>query len=165
MKKPKQKPLPEEAKKRGPGRRGDLTDEREAKIIEGIKLCGLGLKSAGLAAGISESSVMKWRDRGRAGGKGNERYVQFLHRTEEARASREKRLSTYVMAGAAKDPKLALEVLARLHPEGWQQRIAFNVDDAISRTIAEMKEEGIEVTRDELVAEMEHLKKRKGVTP
>lgn len=47
MKKTIRKPLPEEAKKRGPGRRGDLTDEREAKIIEGI--CGLGLKSAALA--------------------------------------------------------------------------------------------------------------------
>lgn len=97
---------------------------------------GVTETAAAEAVGIHRDTLTNWK---RLGERGNESYSAFFNDLARARAEAEVSLVVVVMEAALvdKDPKVALEVLARRNPEEWgrkdvvEQRVDKKVQDLL----------------------------------
>ena len=93
-----------------------LTPESTEAVCEGLRL-GLPIRQA-CATIIHESSYYEWRARRGEGGL----FAEFAEKTDEAIEAGFRTLAVVVRKGAQKNPKLALELLARRDHENWGRR-------------------------------------------
>ena len=93
-----------------------LTPEITDRVCEGLRL-GLPIRQA-CAGVISQASYFEWRARKEEGGL----FAEFAERTDEAIEDGFRSLAVVVRKGAQKNPKLALELLARRDHENWGRR-------------------------------------------
>lgn len=134
-------------RRRGGGRPSDLTPVTFGFVREAL-LRGASLRTAARVAGLKPDTVEKWFMRGR--GRLEDRpatpeYVAFARMVEDTRATLHDRLGGYVIAGAAKDPNLALKLLERFDPEHWGPRDRIAIEEpedlpALSPAIAQPPE-------------------------
>lgn len=100
-----------------------LDDLVEKRICDALR-AGHSYAAAARAAGITESCLHEWRQRGRAG---EPRYSEFVERTDRADQEAEDRC-VQVLRSALEgdDMKLATDTawkwLARRRPNEWQER-------------------------------------------
>lgn len=97
----------------------DYNEEIEQKVLDGVRQ-GLSSKDAALCAGISETSFFKWLKLGR---EGNPVYAQFAERIEVARAEAKQRRIKIIYDAEPEDPRLALEMLARMYPQEFGKKV------------------------------------------
>jgi hypothetical protein len=101
----------------GPGRRTELTP-RIQEIICATIAAGNYQNRAAAAAGISESTLIKWRKRGR---RGEELYAALNAAIDAAERDCEVALVAKVKAAADDDWRAAAFMLERKHPENWSR--------------------------------------------
>ena len=100
------------------GRRSRLTDELQREILDAVR-AGSYLAPAARRAGVSDKTVYEWLRRGREPG-APPRLAQFAVAYERAEAEGEIHLVAITRRQvAAGDGRLALELLARKHPDRW----------------------------------------------
>lgn len=68
-------------------------------------------------AGISESTLYSWLEKGRAGG--GDCYQDFLEKTTRAKAEAEAKLIKNIRINSADDWRAAAWILERRHPSRW----------------------------------------------
>jgi len=128
-----------------------LTPERQEKIIQAI-LAGNYLETAAEYAGIGRETVYEWiargEGRGKRGAKNNLMFTRFACAVREAIAQAEVRAVDIIQEGFANDPKLALDYLARRHPERWGKRDTVTVFRQLVLQVRGM-------SNDELLAALE----------
>jgi hypothetical protein len=103
--------------KAGPGRTTELTP-RIQEIICATIAAGNYFSVAAAAAGISESTLQKWRRRGR---RGEEPYAALNAAIEAADRDCEIALVAKVKAAADDDWRAAAMMLERKYPENWSR--------------------------------------------
>jgi hypothetical protein len=115
---------PKRKVKAGPGRAVGLTP-RVQEIVCEVIAAGNNQKVAAQAAGISEETLQKWRQRGR---RGVEPYASLERAIEQADRDCESALVAKVMAATSADWRAAALMLERKYPERWsrwRERAAF----------------------------------------
>ena len=106
------------------GRPTSLTADVQAKICEALQL-GVSWKAAAAHGGVSEQTVIRWRERGESG---EEPFCAFLEAATRARDSAEVRMAAaVVMAVKDGDARAAMWWLERRRPATWGQRVAEEV--------------------------------------
>lgn len=103
------------------GRPSKLTPERQEKITQAI-LAGNYFETACRYAGIGESTGYEWLARGEgkhARRKQNALYAQFAEAVRQSEAQTEVRAVALIQQGLPKNPRLALDFLARRFPDRW----------------------------------------------
>ncbi len=98
------------------GRPSAFDSETANRVIEGVRR-GLTFKNAAALAGISYSTLNRWRKRGRDAEGENDRYRQFWKRLERAEGEAALRLLNCINAAAKKDWKAATWILERRFKE------------------------------------------------
>jgi hypothetical protein len=93
------------------GRPPKRSPETVQKILEKIRK-GLSLRSAAAAGGISVASLHEWRKQD----------PDFEAAVQQAMSDSEESLFDLAKAGAAKDGRIALMMLARRFPDDWEKR-------------------------------------------
>jgi hypothetical protein len=106
---------------------------RIQEIICEVIAAGNYQKVAAEAAGISEDTLMKWRQRGR---RGIEPYASLERAIEQADRECEQALVAKVMAATNDDWRAAAMMLERKYPERWsryRERAAFETGSILAR--------------------------------
>ena len=106
-----------------------LDDELQEEICNYIKM-GLGFKDAAILCGVTERSVMSWKEKGREAledetiefGESTERYIRFFVAVEKARRLFKQFCIQSVVKHMPKKPELSLEVLSRRFPQEWGRK-------------------------------------------
>lgn len=97
----------------------DCTPERTAKVCEALAL-GVSWAAAAAHAGLDESTVTIWKQRGRDG---EEPFATFLTAATRARASAEVRMAAIVLKSAQEGNAAAAQWwLERRRPAEWGKR-------------------------------------------
>ena len=104
--------------KRPVGRQTSLTPEMQALVCQAIR-SGNTARTSVAFAGIPEKTFYYWLERGREGGKANERYVQFMQAVEKARADAVVRNVAIIQKKASETWQAAAWWLERRHPKDW----------------------------------------------
>lgn len=110
----------------GPGHRGrttKLTPETAAKITDAIR-AGVWIRQAAEHAGISESSLYYWLERGKNPDEPDPRYSEFLEAVTRARAESEATAVAVLRRHMPDDWRAAAFYLERSFPERWRRREA-----------------------------------------
>ncbi len=98
------------------GRKTKMTPELTAVMCKLLKR-GCSLKLAAGMCGVHISTVHRWLQKGERQTAG--KFREFRDRLELARRSGQYRLLSIATTGAALDPKLALDMLARQNPDDY----------------------------------------------
>src|SRR5580765_97178 len=101
------------------GRPTKLTPESKQRLLSAVRQ-GNYLQAAARYAGIHESTLYYWLDRGRREKSGE--YFDFSESLEQAEAEAEVALVAAWRAHAPADYRAASLMLARRHPERWAPR-------------------------------------------
>jgi hypothetical protein len=143
------------------GRRGALTPDIEAKIVEAVEQ-GSYLKIAAQAAGIGQNTLSLWLGRGRAAAatrdagepvpEVDERYLRFLEAVTQAQATAETTAVAAWRKAFPDDWRAARDFLARSNPERWAgvtrvqmttEEAERRIDDAVNEALLSV---GIDAT-------------------
>jgi hypothetical protein len=116
-------------------------------ILDSVRR-GNFLNTAVASCGLSYRTVLKWREKGRAG---IEPYVKFYQELKEAEAFFESYLLENIVSSG--DPKMHLQILARRNSENWAEV------EKIKRTVDAQIEDFLEYLMGELepYPEAKHL--------
>ena len=96
------------------GRRSKLTGEAEDAIVEAVSL-GLSYKAAAAIAGVDETTLHRWRKRGRDSGR--QPYRQFCQRIDAAQASTARDYLQAVRRSVI-EPTVTTKTTTRTAPDG-----------------------------------------------
>lgn len=109
------------------GRKGLLTPELHASIVEGLKVVPVLTTVAG-AHGIDPSTLMVWRKKGAEGKGGNRKYADFFRDSEAAMEQARFTLARDI----ATDPdwRAKLAILERTNPEKFGRTVKTEVSGA-----------------------------------
>ena len=125
------------------GRRTKLTDAVQEKVCEYIRQ-GLTYEVAARAAGISESTFYRWRERGESARSG--RYREFWEALKRAEAVAELRLVQRVHAASKDTWQAAAWILERRHPDRWgrKDRMRHETDfgEALAQVLERLADQG-----------------------
>jgi hypothetical protein len=135
---------PATGRRPGPGQPTKLTPEVHAKIVQVVS-AGNYLKTAAQFAGVGNSTLMLWLQRGRAAAAlaetGQEipepeiRYLEFLEAVTQAETVAEVTAVTHWRRAFAEDWRAARDYLGRKRPEQWAAKttIAISTEEAEAR--------------------------------
>lgn len=101
------------------GRPSGLTDEVRANLLHAFRL-GATVRIACGATGVSEAAFYRWMAKGEAAKTGS--FREFRDEVQRARDRGDLELLAFVRKGARDDPRLALDLLARRHPEAYARK-------------------------------------------
>lgn len=111
--------MPKKKKHKQPvGRQSSLTPELQELVCQAIR-SGNTARTSVAFAGIPEKTFYYWLERGREGGKDNDRYVQFMQAVEKARADAVVRNVDIIQQKARETWQAAAWWLERRHPQDW----------------------------------------------
>lgn len=125
------------------GRRSKLTPEVQEKICEYVRQ-GLTYEIAARAAGISESTFYRWRERGEKarGGK----FREFWEALKRAEAEAEQRLVERILSASSDTWQAAAWILERRYPDRWgrKDRVKHETDfgDALAQVLERLADRG-----------------------
>ena len=106
-----------------------LTAESRAKIVRVVRAGGTDELAASMV-GVTERSLYRWLERGRAGGRGSGPYRRLVADVERAQAEREAILVARVSQAAERGSwRAAAWILERQWPEHWGLRAGGVGDD------------------------------------
>jgi hypothetical protein len=94
-------------------------DERVIVALEEMLVAGNYLKTAAVAAGISEPTLHRWLVRGESGRPADALYRELRERVQRARAQGEAALVARIAAAAEDSWQAAAWLLEREYPERW----------------------------------------------
>ena len=118
------------------GRRSKLTPEVQEKICNYVRQ-GLTYEIAARAAGISESTFYRWRERGEKARRG--KYREFWEALKKAEAEAEQVLVQRILDASNDTWQAAAWILERRHPERWarKDRVKHETDfgDALAQVL------------------------------
>ncbi|MEN8133243.1 MAG: hypothetical protein ABFS45_24320 [Pseudomonadota bacterium] len=101
------------------GRRCKLTPEAQRRVAECLRL-GAGRATAAAAAGIGESTLYRWLERGEASTRGQ--FREFWEAVRGAEYEAELSALRHWQAAMPKDWRACKEFLERRFPERWSLR-------------------------------------------
>jgi transposase-like protein len=101
------------------GRPSSFTEEKASRVIEAVRR-GLPYKHAAAYAGISYSTLNRWRIEGRDED-GLPEFREFWKQLEQAAGEASLRMIDAIEEAAERDWKAAAWILSRRHPEQWGQ--------------------------------------------
>ena len=104
---------------RRPGRPSGLTDEVREGLLQAFRL-GATVKIATGAVGVSETSFYAWMAKGIEAKTGQ--FAEFADAVHRARQRGDLELLALVRKAAKGDGRLALDLLARRHPEAFARK-------------------------------------------
>lgn len=135
------------------GRPTLLTPALADRIVDAVT-AGASREGAARCAGITRRCLQEWIARGRDG---DEPYVHFVHRIEEAEGDLEVEIVEHLKA-QSRDGKTpaTMALLSRLNPAVWAAKSAVTVEQVESGTI--QSESDLEIARS-VVAAIESRKK------
>ena len=125
------------------GRRSKLTPEVQEKICEYVRQ-GLTYEIAARAAGISESTFYRWRERGERARSG--KFREFWEALKRAEAEAEQRLVERILAASSDTWQAAAWMLERRYPDRWgrKDRVRHETDfgDALAQVLERLADRG-----------------------
>lgn len=114
-----------EAAKPSVGRPSKLGSAADV-LVSHVRL-GAGLADAAARAGVSERTARRWMHRGRRGAEGDEAFVDFVERVNEAKAERKAELLEQIGQGrlitGEPDWKAKAWLAERLYPEDFAKTV------------------------------------------
>ena len=109
-----------------------LTPELKKQIIDYVR-DGVSFHDACMALGIDESTLYKWKQRGKIDKSG--RYFEFLKGIKQAEHEAKVWRILTVAKGEKEDPRLALEMLARKYPNEFARKDRHEISGADGKPI------------------------------
>ncbi len=107
------------------GRHTKLTPERQQKICELLK-AGNTARTAALANGICEATLINWMNKGRKQKSG--KYFEFFEAIKKAKAEAEARNVLIIQKAAEKNWQAAAWWLERTNPDKWGRRLEQKIE-------------------------------------
>lgn len=125
------------------GRRSKLTEEVQEKVCEYVRQ-GLTYEVAARAAGISESTFYRWRERGEKARKG--KFRKFWEALKRAEAEGEQALVRRILSASNDTWQAAAWILERRYPDRWgrRDRVRHETDfgDALAQVLERLADRG-----------------------
>ncbi len=106
--------------KRPPGRPSKLTADIQSRIVSAVR-CGASFKNACVAAGISERTFQRWRQKGEHQGAKTE-YRRFWRDLTQAEQEGQTARLAIIQKAARNDWRAAAWLLERMNPERFSLR-------------------------------------------
>jgi hypothetical protein len=131
------------------GRPSELKGSVVAAIVDALET-GATFDEAAIEAGIGVRTFYRWREKG-AKSRTLDEYRQFWQLTEYAKRRGKRLLERCAYRGGVTDPKIAIKVLERRHPEEWRLRL--EIEDTTDATQTER-------AREMLAARLDSIEKR-----
>jgi hypothetical protein len=131
------------------GRPSELKGAVVAAIVDALET-GASYDEAAIEAGISPRTFYRWREKG-AKARQLDEFRQFWQITEHAKRRGKRLLERCAYRGGVTDPKIAIKVLERRHPEEWRLRLEIEDTTDAGQT---------ERAREMLAARLDSIEKR-----
>ena len=141
-------------RKRSPGRPSKLTPETQGRILSAVR-CGASFKNACVAAGISERTFQRWRQKGERQGAKTEYRRVWRERTRAEQEGQTARLAI-VQKAALHDWRAATWLLERMDPERFSLRYKIEHSGQVGNSVAE----SIRADLDRLMTEHPELARK-----
>lgn len=109
--------------KRSVGQPSKLTKETKDKLTTAL-VAGCSIKDSCVYADISERTYHTWAEKAvdDLAAERTSQYTQFLQEVTRAKDMAKPRLEILISKAAEKDPRTALEILARRYPQEWARK-------------------------------------------
>jgi hypothetical protein len=126
--------------------RTKLTPEIQERIVKAI-LAGNYFETACQCAKVKLKTAYEWLSRGEGNGYGGRKtsavYAEFAEAVRRAEADAEAKTVIAITKGFPNNPRLALDFLARRHPERWGQRDTLTILQKLAGKVQGMTDEEV----------------------
>ena len=140
--------------KRRIGRPSKLTPETQARIVSAVR-CGASFKNACVAAGISERTFQRWRQKGEHQGAKTE-YRRFWRDLTQAEQEGQTARLAIIQEAARNDWRAAAWLLERMDPERFSLRYKIEHSGKVGSPVAD----SIRADLDRLMTEHPELARK-----